>query len=111
MTRAPFIVTHDGVSIRCELTVDDKAQVRNMGVLAGQMIASAKPSDPHVMEVALRVSERMALLNDLLHAGVEFGLLATCRHAPGVNGSIIDPACWALEELQTSPSGKKGHAA
>lgn len=93
MTRAPFVVTHDGWSVLCHLVVDDKAQVKHIEAVR----ALAQGDGPRLL--LERVRQRAEMLNDLMQAEVPFALLASCRRSPGIFGAIIDPAASIYEDL------------
>lgn len=98
MTRLPFIITHDGWSVRAFLVID-----------AGEPtlieINKSQPTTAPIVAL-LELQERLNLLNDLMHAGVPFDALATCRRSPGLNGAILDPAAAELENLCQALKGK-----
>lgn len=93
MTKLPFIVTHDGKSVQFFLHIDKAKRPRliEMGASPAGSISS--------YDFAVKLRERVILLNDLLHAEVPFAALASCRHSPGLNGAILDPAATALEQV------------
>lgn len=99
MTRLPFIATHDGVSIRCEATLNAKAEVVNLAAL---LLASDTLISADIIGVVGKIQERTQALNDLIHAGVPFEALATCRNSPGINGAIIEGVCVALDGVCAS---------
>lgn len=102
MSKAPFIVTHDGQSVLFFLHLSRHLDVR--------LIEMGEPRGDHNDALLGRMRERSELLNDLLHSGVPFDALATCRHSPGINGAILDPAAAALEALRTSAAGEGARA-
>jgi hypothetical protein len=115
MTRLPFIVTHCGISLRCNLMVDSKGQVKLIEVAdlsradVERMFPEGLP-DLEVIDrcqVAVRaVRDKVGTLNDLIHADMPFDALASCRRSPGLYGAILDPAWTELENLRTAQKGE-----
>lgn len=101
MPQLPFIATHDGVSIKCSMTVDKRLAVSKVEVLEGAPLTI----DPR-RRVWSMFTERAELLTDLLRAGMPFEMLATCRHATTATGGLVEGAfdAWnAVAESLQSP--------
>lgn len=106
MVKMPFIIVHNGVSIKACAEVDPGTlAIRDMRLFeAGPWLKDGKRewrADPAVFD---ECREKVEFLNDLLHSGAPFEMLATCRRARNMFGAITNAAALALEALRDSLS-------
>ncbi len=92
MPKLPFIVTHEGVSVQCDLMVNKAMTVRHIEVRPA--------ADQSHLPVYRQICERVEDLNDLIAAEVPWEALASCRRSPGLNAAIIDAAATELDNLR-----------
>lgn len=94
MTQMIFIVTHEGVSIRCAALLNARAEVTCF--VAHALITSAENGS----DVFKAACEAAALFNKLINVGGTFEELRTFRNSPGITGAMIDAADDRLQQIR-----------